>query len=355
MALAPAARARYLIGMRRGLVLLLLAGCGSSGGSGTEPAPPVTAVAAAPAADTTCAGPPVGQPQGWRHSGSRAVATLLGDPAHAASDPVVNPGADALVEGKFAYGPASKDLQDEEITLWLQVRCGQWAPITTVRTDADGRARFQVPAARIPLIGAYAVQLVVRGDLSRAYSYVYVVPRGTVAVLFDIDGTLTTGDGQLVKELIGSDAAVRPGAADVVRRHVGAGHMPIYMSGRSYNLRELTRDWLRRNGFPRGPLLTTERIGQALPGEGRVGRFKRAAIEVLTGGAGVDIRYAYGNASTDVCAYAEAGLPPDRTYIIGVHGGDACTGHPPTHAIADYREHLPALEALLGAAAPPAP
>jgi hypothetical protein len=322
------------------LVLALASACG--GGA----ADPVPVAAAEPAAG--CPGPQVGPAQGWRHTRNRAFSTLVGDAGHAADDPMVNPGSSAQVEGKFAYGTVSKDLQDEDVTLWLQVRCGQWRPVTTARTDSDGRARFQVDAAHIPVAGAYPFELVVLGDGSRAQGHIYVVPRGTPAALFDIDGTLTTGDGQLIKEVVGGDASVRPGAVEVVRQHVAAGHMPIYMSGRSYNLRELTRDWLRKNGFPRGPLITTRKLGQAMPTTGGVGRFKLETIDVMTGGVGVAIRFAYGNASTDVCAYAQAGLPPARTYIIGKHAGDACAGYPPTNGLADYRDHLGPLAKLLG-------
>ncbi|HTM19067.1 MAG TPA: hypothetical protein VL172_01115, partial [Kofleriaceae bacterium] len=328
---------------RGALLLGLLAACGAGADApAADPPPP----AAAPAA-TACPGPQVGPRQPWRHGSSRAVSTLAGDAAHAADDAIVNPGSSASIEGKFAYGTVSKDLEGEDVTLWLQVRCGVWKPITSARTDGDGRARFTVDASHIPAVGAYAFELVVLGDGTRAQGHIYVAPRGTPAVLFDVDGTLTTGDGQLIVEVLGGDANLRPGAVDVVRKHVAAGALPIYMTGRSYNLRQMTRDWLRRHGFPRGPLLTTRTIGQALPGGGRVGKFKRQQIEILRDGAGLDIRYAYGNATTDVCAYADAGLPPERTYIVGKHAGEACAGHAPTQPIGDYRDHLAVLDQLL--------
>jgi len=323
-------------------VAAVAAGCG--GASVKQEAP---GEAAAAVDGQTCPGPDAGPRRAWRHRWTRATATLFGGPQHAADDPVINPGSDALVEGKFAYGRVSKDLEGEDVTLWLQLRCGAWAAVDRQRTDRDGRARFRVGAARIPRPGAYRFVASVDGDRSEALGYIYVVAPGTRAVLFDVDGTLTTGDGQLIADFLGGDAEVRPGAVEVARRHAAAGEMPIYMTGRPYNLREITRDWLGRHGFPRGPLLTTRRIRDSLPGGGRVGRFKRDSITALTEGAGVDIRYAYGNASTDVCSYANAGLAPERTFIIGDHGGDACDGYPPTQAVHDYPEHLAALDTLL--------
>jgi hypothetical protein len=210
--------------MRGWLLIAVLASCGGADPAVTpkeEAAAP--GVAAAPAGAAACAGPEVGPARGWRHKRNSAVSTLLGDPAHAAGDPMVNPGSSAQVEGKFAYGTVSKDLQDEDVTLWLQVSCGRWLPVTTARTDGDGRARFAIDAARIPVAGAYPFELVVHGDGSRAQGHIYVVPRGQPAVLFDVDGTLTTGDDQA--RVLGGDAGSAR-ARSTWSASVAAGHMP---------------------------------------------------------------------------------------------------------------------------------
>ncbi len=307
---------------------------------------------AAHAAPRVCPQPAIGERRPWRHHvGSAATSTLLGEAHHAVSDPVINPGSDAVIDGKFAYGTTSKDLEDEQVTVWLQARpCGPWVPAAAARTDDDGKARFSVPASRLPRVGAYPFQAVVNGDLTRAYGTIFVVAPGAPAVVFDIDGTLTTSDLQLAEQLVlGDDPAMRDGANEVARAYARAGFLPIYVSGRPYFLREASRDWLRRHHFPRGVLVTTDTLGQAAPSTSGVGAFKLQRLEELRDGAGVNIRYAYGNASTDVCAYARAGIAPQATYIVGKHGGAHCGGYAPTVPLKSYPSHLPSLHGLSAA------
>jgi phosphatidate phosphatase PAH1 len=296
-----------------------------------------------------CPEPAPGPRERWnKRVRSSATSTLVGDPHHAASDPVVNPGNDAVVYGKFAYGAVSKDLSGEDVSLWLEMRpCGSWAEITRQRTDSDGRASFTVPARLIPKPGAYRFQLIVRGDLSRTDGSIYVLARGTKVVVFDIDGTLTTGDDELVEQLaLGLDPEVRPGAVATVRLYARAGYLPIYITGRPYMMRDSSRDWLRRYGFPRGVVVTTDRVGDASPSSDGVGRFKQESLVALVAGPRVEIAAAYGNAATDVCAYAQAGIDPRRTYIVGKNRGQACGGYAETQPVYDYRDHVKTLAAV---------
>ncbi len=325
-------------------LLLLAVAAGSIPGCYGSSQPPLSRSGA-----RACPVPETGPRVRWHHRfGSSATANLIGDPHHAASDPVVNPGHAAVVRGKFAYGPLSKDLEGEEVALWLQMApCGPWLEIDRRRTDDDGRAQFEVPAARIPTAGAYPFQLIVRGDLSRTEGTVFVLEPGTQAAVFDVDGTLTTGDGELVEQLaLGEDPEVRPGAAATVRLYAAAGYLPIYLTGRPYMLRDSSRNWLRRHGFPPGVLYTTDRLHDSRPGEKTVGRFKHDVLSSLIDGAGVDITFAYGNAATDVCAYALAGIDPTTTYIVGKNRGEHCGGYPPTQPVYDYREHIATLAAI---------
>nr|MBA2320394.1 hypothetical protein [Deltaproteobacteria bacterium] len=55
----------------------------------------------------------------------------------------------------------------------------------------------------------------------------------TSAVLFDIDGTLTTGDGELIEDLLGDGAPhMRPGASAVAQRWANLGYLVVYITGR---------------------------------------------------------------------------------------------------------------------------
>ena len=289
----------------------------------------------------TCPQPEPGERVKWRHGGSAATATLVGDSHHSANDPIINPGQDAVIKGKFAYGTISKDLQDEQISLWLRMApCGPWRNVAQGLTDSDGRLDIPVRRDLVPSPGAYPFQLIVRGDLTRAHGTIYVLPRNTQVVIFDVDGTLTTGDDEVVMQItFGSDPEVRPGASAVVSRWVEAGYLPVYITGRPYPLRGSTASWLYRYQFPPGPLITTDLFGQSVPGEGGVGQFKSAILGGLRDDAGLDIVAAYGNASTDVCAYSEAGIDPSQTFIVG-SGTPRCQDHPPVEPMPSYIDHL---------------
>ena len=260
----------------------------------------------------------------------------FGAPRHAVNDVVVAIGEAPTVRAKLAYGPLSKDLEGEEVTLVVGAgRCGPWRPAATVATDDDGWAELVLPPEAAP--GARPFHVIVHGDGSRASGTIYTVAPGTPAVLFDVDGTLTTGDGELLEDLAGGDAPdMRPGADEVARRWAAAGRLVVYITGRPYALRASTQRWLAARGFPPGPLVTVERHRDALPRAGGVGAFKRARIAALIE-AGLVFDAAYGNAATDVCAYAEAGIPPERTWILQPR--DPCPGFAPFQPLRDYLEH----------------
>jgi phosphatidate phosphatase PAH1 len=86
---------------------------------------------------------------------------------------------------------------------------------------------------------------------------------------------------------------------------------------------------------------------EALPFDGFVGAFKQRTIEALQQQQGLAIDFAYGNATTDICAYAGASIPTTSTFIIGPNGGQGCDGGAPTQAIKSYPEHLVDLPAIL--------
>jgi phosphatidate phosphatase PAH1 len=265
--------------------------------------------------------------------------TGAGAPRHSAGDAIVATGANAPVAGKFAYGKVSKDLEDETVTLWL----GETS-IASALTDGDGRARFEVPA-RLLRPGANRFRIVVAGDLSHADGAIWVLAPGAKVVVLDIDGTLTTGDSEIVEyALLGDEVAARDGAVELTRYWRDAGAQPIYLTGRPYPLVPSTRAWLARHGFADGPLAGPDRLRDALPTDSGVGEYKQAWLADLRARTGVAIAAAYGNAATDVCAFARAGLDPETTFIWGAER-KACDGSAPAQAVADYRAHVDALRA----------
>jgi phosphatidate phosphatase PAH1 len=306
----------------------------------TTPAPTVVAPPSAAGA-VPCSSPP--RREGWAHHvhGGR-VASRMGAPHHAAVDLVVPLGRGATLEAKFAYGPSSKDVEDEWVALWREESPCVWREIARGRTDDDGRIRFPLAATVVPTVGRHGFRMVLVGDASLAEASVWVVAPATPAVLFDIDGTLTVDDGELFEDLAGGGAPrMHAGADAVARRWAELGYLPVYVTGRPYFLRGSTGRWLRARDFPDGPLLTVDTMGATMPSESGVGRFKHKALAALQH-AGLRFARAYGNASTDVCAYYRAGIPPARTHIVG-SARRACGGAPAALPLPSYVRHLPEL------------
>lgn len=266
----------------------------------------------------------------------------LGDGHHAAGDVVIAVGRPYQLRAKFSYGKLLKDLEDEDVTLLVgEGDCGPWETVETRRTDDDGRVTFERPAH--PSAMTRPFHLVVPGDGSTLSGRVYAVAPGTAAVLFDIDGTLTTGDSELMEDLLGDDAPkMRAGAPAVAQRWADLGYLVVYITGRPYPLRASTLRWLTDRGFPAGPVFTVDHTSQAIPTRSHVGEFKRGKILALMG-EGLQFEAAYGNAATDVCGYAEAGIKPSRTFITEV-SQPACPGHDPPNPLPSYVDHLPTLD-----------
>ncbi len=318
-----------------GLAVAALAGCG-----GTTQRPPDDA----PGGQLTGCTPDV-PTRGFRDS----HAAKLGSPRHVATDVIVGVGQAIELEGKFHYGKLGKDLEHEDVTLLVAAApCGPWTPVDTRATSDDGRVSFpRVARTKAEVIH---FQMVALGDGSRATGTLLVVAPGTRAVVFDVDGTLTVDDGELFEDLLGGTATAWPGAAAVVHHWSKLGYLVLYITGRPYSLRATTARWLAENDFPQAPLITVDRWRDSLPTRGSVGEFKRTRVAALIA-SGLVFEAAYGNAATDVCAYAEAGIDPARTFIAGTEA-KPCDAHPPPHTLPSYLDHLPTLQDLAPAPTP---
>ena len=263
----------------------------------------------------------------WRHWASTLI-TWAG-PWHSGQDVIAVAGADAVLRAKFAYGVLSKDLEDEWVEVWID-RCGELEWLDAARTDSDGRVALTVEADRVPLVGRHRVHFRVAGDGTGTWATLHVLPPATKLAVFDIDGTLTTSDWELVKDLAsdvfnpirhGASPQARAAAADTTRARDEQGYVVVYLTGRPYSLTGRTRDWLHDQATAPGALVTAQRSADALPFESGVGAYKAdylAELELL----GFTIELAYGNAATDVFAYDEAGIDVASTFILGRHGGE---------------------------------
>lgn len=285
----------------------------------------------------------------WAHKRSLLVAQA--PPAHVGADALVALGADATISGKLAYGAASKDLEDEQVELWLS-RCDSSGlqHITNAQTDDDGRVTMKIPSKWLETPGRYTARLRVSADGSFVDATLWALPKGSPVIVFDIDGTLTTRDSELFKDLQADlfdplrsgdyVPAARASGAALTQRWRKLNYPIVYLTGRPYWLTERSRAWLNDGGFAPGALMLASSSKELLPREDSVGAYKLARLRTLLG-AGFVIHAAYGNAKTDVFAYKQAGIPAARTFIVGPHGGEQGS-----QALgADYTAHLKALDA----------
>jgi len=330
----------------------------------------------------TCVQRPVPFPaptvtEGWNHLASDQT-TALGGPNHRGQDVIIEVGQAQVLVAKFGYAFVDKDMTCEDVDIWIQreVPCGAWEYMGEARTsdnpddsldcnnfgttygieDDGGRIFFEIPDAQAFPVGRYPVRMVLKGDLSMASFDLVVVAPGTQAILTDVDGTLTTSDNELITEVGLSifnetyQQEMYPDADTMIRSWYDKGYLVIYMSGRPDLLRRMSERWLEERFTP-GPLHLTDTNAQVLPNNDGVGVYKREFIAYLRA-QGIDIVAAYGNATTDIWAYEQGGVPKNVTWIIGKHAGEENTNA----LTGSYTSHLPTAAAFPEATikAPPA-
>lgn len=270
-----------------------------------------------------CTGRPFTAPAktGFRHTANKLLA--LTGARHRAQDVIVPPQLVGELAAKAEYGPTWKDLEDERVTMYFD-NCARWVELATVKTDGDGYARLPVD---IQLgAGVYGLRFVVRGDATQTAASLWVLPSGTHIAVADVDGTLTTADTELFKQIFDGDyvPAARASAAALTRAHAARGHIVTYLTGRPAWLLGITRGWLTGLDFAVGPVHAANHNTEVLPIESSVGDYKREWLDELEG-YGYVLDLAYGNASTDIYAYTGAGLAPAAQWIVGDNAGDGGT------------------------------
>lgn len=207
-------------------------------------------------------------------------------------------------------------LAGEWVSLWTYGGGAGWTMLGRAMTD--GKGFYDLPDTGFVGAPGQPIYAVLEADGSCAAHYDYSLPSGTRVVVFDIDGTLTTSDGEVMAQL--TQASYTPAmmtAADaLVRAWAKLGYTVVYLTARPHVYREESRSWLDEEGFPQGALITTN--GGVLSD---AAAFKTLWLERMTHEFGWKIAAAYGNADTDIEAYDNVGIPKDHTFIIGPLAG----------------------------------
>lgn len=252
-----------------------------------------------------CPAVPVARAGAFEHRRSAVLATMT--PRHRGvdlialeTDPVQTLG------GKLAYGPSDKDLEDEEVDILACVD-HEWRLLGTTRTNGDGRFALTLEAqARLPA-GMRDLYVHVPGDRSGARFLAYVAKLGESIVVTDVDGTITASEDAVWDTVLrGRDIPHQPSAPEALSR---ANRIVVYVTARGDQYTDLTRDWLAAHGFPRGPLRLAPAL-VTLPGS-RTIELKTRTLREL----GIPIYAGIGNRMTDIIAYTNAGVTPDRIFI----------------------------------------
>lgn len=279
--------------------------------------------------------------RGWQHSYSKLIAKS-GVPNHNCHDIISLPDdADTqVIEGKFAYGPLDKDMQDEIVDVYYNDElCSRWRFLRSGRTDSDGRYTMRI-APPFKEKGTIFIKMVLAGDGTAADSTLMILPAGSKFVVFDIDGTLTTSDSELIRDLFHDlydglyIPRMRDDAQKLVQAYANKNYHILYLTGRPYWLQRKTRQWLNDMDFPPGTVRLTDSNRDSIAADNHVGRFKAEYLKKLSA-RGYHIEFAYGNASTDIFAYQQAGIDSEKIFIVGEHAGKNGTT-----AIPSYTDHL---------------
>ncbi len=263
----------------------------------------------------------------WRHTRSKLIAKV-GDPFHFARDAVTVAKTNVKLQAKFTYGDASKDLEDETVRVLLQT-CKGWKKLGEGLTDDDGWVKIDTIKPIDP--GIYRLVFQQVADGTYVTSRLWVVPQGTKVAVFDIDGTLTTGDEEAWREVADDIAGdgeyvpeAYPGGKELTQFLARRGYLVLYLTGRPYLLGHPSRQWLIDQGMADGPLRLTTTNSDVWPSDSAVGQYKLEELEDLKAD-GLKVEVAHGNATTDITAYVGAGIPKERIWIIGKHAGSEGT------------------------------
>jgi phosphatidate phosphatase PAH1 len=149
-----------------------------------------------------------------------------------------------------------------------------------------------------------------------------------LAVVTDIDATLTTSDSEFLSQLIDGthDPAMRPEANQLFSDYAAIGYTVFYVTARGEDLtvsdgrtaREATADWLAEHGFPYAEEQLFLGPGVGVSGDDAVAYKSAVLTDAL---AGWDVAWAYGDKDSDTLAWQAAGVPDGQIWLVGELAG----------------------------------
>ena len=184
----------------------------------------------------------------------------LGQPSGARAniyiDDAATPAAgDIVYHGKMAVtspdqGLFTDGVPNEKVSLW-SYDSGAWKALG--RTTTDGSGYYDLtPSPAFTAANGTPVYAVLEGNGSCAAHFDWLYPSGTKAVVFDIDGTLTTSDDELLMQL--SDGSYTPAmmtaANTMVQAWAHKGYTIVYLTARAHTFRAETRGLARPARLP---------------------------------------------------------------------------------------------------------
>jgi hypothetical protein len=324
----------------RTYLLLFLAACGAD-----EPALSNVTVLSCPSPGAL----PFRVSSGFRHDTNKNLASMDPRVKHAAADALGVPGGASanvfLDDSAFpgtdvppwsammgvtttGGGLFSKPMTDEYVSMWTYDGSA-WQMLGRGLTDDNGAV--DTTGMTEPNGQPVYAMLEANGTCAEAYDYQF--PAGEKVVITDIDGTLTTNDGELAVEI--SDPTYVPammGHADqLIQTWATKGYPIIYLTNRPHTLRVETRGWLAMLSFPPGPVITSNGTAP------NAAVYKTTWLHRMMDSFGWVPVAAYGNADTDISAYEAAGIPKDETFIVGPLAGSG--GTQPIDNM-DFEQHI---------------
>lgn len=258
--------------------------------------------------------------------GANATVYLTDDRAPA-SGPIVYRGAKARTQS--SQGLFANVLPGESVSLWHYDEAGaEWTMLDRGMTDEDGAYELSGDA----VANGEPIYAMLEADGSCGVHRDLLLAPGSKFVVMDIDGTLTTDDGQLLTQITDESyvPAMMTAANTLAQAWATKGYPIVYLTARGHVFDSETRAWLEMFEFPTGALVTTN-------GENTADVYKTAWLERMIQTFGWTCVAAYGNAPTDITAYANAQIPLDRTFIVGPEAGNGGTVAIPNM---DYTQHI---------------